>query len=361
MGGQRQIGLDAVRGIAILLVLQFHFNQPVGVDAFDMLLRPFRTTGWIGVELFFVLSGFLVGGIVLAENAAPAGFDWRRFLLRRGFRLWPILYLYVVALALGGVDWSGMWPVLLHIQNYSDNISSPHLWSLAVEEHFYLLAAIGLPWLARSASPRQIFGTLAGLIVAVNVLRLGAVACNVTWQHVHWHTEFRLDALTAGVLLAAVKRYRPDLFASLQRRRKLLVLAALSGGALIACDFNALRYGSIDLTLAWLAAVPLVVAASDFEIRGALARPARLMAGLGLIAYPLYIWHICVGNIASITLQGFGVVDPLAIAIGRFGSAIGVAILLHRTVELPFMALRERIGPLSRAQPKSARSLQELA
>ncbi|MEP7005636.1 MAG: acyltransferase [Sphingomonas bacterium] len=360
MGGERQIGLDAVRGIAILLVLLFHFNQPVGVGAFDMLLGPFRTTGWIGVELFFVLSGFLVGGIVLAENATNAGFDWRRFLLRRAFRLWPILYLYVAALALGGVAWSGVWPVLLHIQNYSDNARS-HLWSLAVEEHFYLLAAIGLPWLARIASPRQIFGTLAGLIVAVNVLRLGAVAGNVSWYHVHNFTQFRLDALTAGVLLAAVKLHRPDLFASLQRRRILLLLMAISGCVIIAFNFDVLRNGSIDLTLAWLAAVPLVIAASDLEVRGALVRPTRLMAALGLIAYPLYIWHILIGNIASIALQGFGVVDPLTIAIGRFACAIGLALLLHRMVELPCMALRERIGPLSRAQRKSVRPLQECA
>jgi len=360
MGGERQIGLDAVRGIAILVVLLFHFNQPVGVGAVDALLTPFRTTGWIGVELFFVLSGFLVGGIILAENAAPAGFDWRRFLLRRAFRLWPILYLYVAAMALGGIGWSGVWPVLLHIQNYSDH-SRNHLWSLAVEEHFYLLAAIALPWLARAASPRQIFGALAGLIIAVSVLRFGAAACNIPWMHLHRQSQFRLDALTAGVLLAAVKRYRPDLFASLQRWRILLILAAISGASIMACNFDALQYGSIDLTLAWVTAVPLVIAASDFEVGGALTRPMRLMAALGRIAYPLYIWHIFVGNIASITLQRFGMVNPLVIAIGEFGSAIGLAILLHRTVELPCMALRERIGPLSRAQPKSARPLEKWA
>lgn len=350
MATERQVGLDALRGIAISLVLLFHFNQPVGVPVVDALLGPLRSVGWAGVELFFVLSGFLVGGIILREVDTPGGFDRRRFFVRRVFRLWPILYLYVVVMAVGGIGRDGIWPVLIHVQNYSMQAHN-HLWSLAVEEHFYLLAAVTLPWLALNASPRRLVAILLSLIVGVMLLRLTALTHGVPLDDVQRQTPYRLDALAAGVLLAVVRHCRPELFAAVQQRRGLLILTALGGFALLSLGLPALHRTSGDITLAWLAAIPLVMAASDLRVAGLLVRPAHMFAALGLIAYPLYVWHIFAGNVAAQLVTAAGVKDPLVMEMTRLTSAIALAAILHRTVEMPFMALRDRLGA---RQPRAA-------
>lgn len=338
----RQQGLDVVRGIAILSVLLFHFPTPVGIASVDAILTPFRTAGWAGVELFFVLSGFLVGGIIMAESEAAGGFDWRRFIMRRALRLWPVLYLYVALLAYAGTDWSVLWPTLVHGQNFNRS-GGGHLWSLAVEEHFYLGAALILPFLIRGGSPNRLMLTLVAVILTVNALRPAMLALGTDMATVHHQTQFRIDGLAAGVLLAAVRRYRPQWFAAAQAQRPLLILASVAGFAVLALAPDMLSRWSLDLTLAWLAAAPLVIAASDLTVRGPLARPARALAWLGLIAYPLYIWHISAGNIAGTLAEQAGVADPAALAIVRLASAIAFAALLHRAVEQPFMMLRDRI------------------
>ncbi|ONM65382.1 hypothetical protein B0B24_30975, partial [Pseudomonas aeruginosa] len=123
--------MDSLRGVAIGAVLLFHFGEQTGADI--PWLSPVFTAGWAGVDLFFVLSGFLVGRLILIELADTGGFDRTRFLVRRCFRLWPVLYLYLLALGLSGYGWSRLMPAALHLQNYVDD-GPWHLWSLAVEE-----------------------------------------------------------------------------------------------------------------------------------------------------------------------------------------------------------------------------------
>src|SRR4051794_7498562 len=93
--GGRRLDLDVVRGVAILLTLGWHFGGPSGTAVLDVLQWPGRMFGWAGVDLFFVLSGFLMGRIVLGEHAGTGGFDGRRFTVRRVLKLWPVLYLFL--------------------------------------------------------------------------------------------------------------------------------------------------------------------------------------------------------------------------------------------------------------------------
>lgn len=336
--GERLVALDALRGIAILAVLLFHFVRPTGVAALDLAVRPFAVAGWAGVDLFFVLSGYLVGGIVLAEAARPQGFDWRRFAVRRAFRLWPVLYLYLIALAIVGYEWRGLWPAFLHLQNYADQGPS-HLWSLAVEEHFYLAAAVALPWLVR-AGPRRVLMVLAGVIVAVTALRIGALALGMPPRHAQWQTQFRVDALAVGVLLAALRAYRPASFARIARARIALLGVALGGFAWLASDPpEVMRWGP-GLTVAWAVGAALVLlGAGATRTGGGLLRP---LAALGLIAYPLYIWHASVGQASAALLAGAGVSHPALLTATEIAGAIVVAWAIHRLVEAPFLALRDR-------------------
>ena len=103
--GSRRLDLDVVRGVAIVLALGWHFSRnPSGNPVLDALQWPGRTFGWAGVDLFFVLSGFLMGQLVLRERARTGGFDGRRFTARRLLRLWPVLYVFLAVHAVLGTE-----------------------------------------------------------------------------------------------------------------------------------------------------------------------------------------------------------------------------------------------------------------
>ena len=167
--------LDVVRGIAILLVVLFHLQVTTGVAAIDRAAVPVLSAGWAGVDLFFVLSGFLVGRMILMAAASPAGLDRARFLRRRVLRLWPVLFLYLAMLVAtcGTAGVTMVWPVLLHVQNYANGIPS-HLWSLGVEEQFYLIAAAGLPPILRRYGAGRLGALLVAVLAGSTMLRLGA-------------------------------------------------------------------------------------------------------------------------------------------------------------------------------------------
>src|SRR4051794_30886585 len=102
----RDISLDMIRGTAILLALGWHFNAPTGNRLLDPFLLPGRTMGWAGVDLFFVLSGFLIGRIIIMEQLVTRTFDYKRFFVRRAMRLWPALYSFLaVQFLLGTHPW----------------------------------------------------------------------------------------------------------------------------------------------------------------------------------------------------------------------------------------------------------------
>src|SRR4051812_48765288 len=92
----RRLDLDVVRGLAIVLALGWHFSRErTGNVVLDVLTGPGHTFGWAGVDLFFVLSGFLLGRLVLTEQARTGRFDGRRFTARRLLKLWPVLYVFL--------------------------------------------------------------------------------------------------------------------------------------------------------------------------------------------------------------------------------------------------------------------------
>src|ERR1051325_2130641 len=146
--------LDSLRGVAILMVLFFHgFNLPTAMSHMSGLSRAFvyaATGGWAGVNLFFVLSGFLITGILLDSRWKPQ--YYRRFYIRRALRILPAFYLLLLLLVLlariGWLDHRRIgWPFIalsfLYLANVTSFFGVPAqyaaLWSLAVEEHFYLL------------------------------------------------------------------------------------------------------------------------------------------------------------------------------------------------------------------------------
>lgn len=144
---KRILELDILRGIAILLVLFHHAVIPGRESGFLKIpLTLLTRLGWTGVDLFFVLSGSLIGTLLFKEINRSEKLNFSRFYTRRALRLWPAYYLmvgcsFILSMSQGlSIEAAQSFlPNLVHVQNYFPNAITASTWSLAVEEHFYLL------------------------------------------------------------------------------------------------------------------------------------------------------------------------------------------------------------------------------
>ncbi|MCM2277963.1 MAG: acyltransferase [Oligoflexia bacterium] len=215
----RIAALDGLRAAAILLVLAAHsgmFFYEVGGAESALAQLPFVRGGWVGVDLFFVLSGFLIGRQLWSELDRTGSLRIGRFLVKRGLRIWP-LYFTVLATAWAlGIPRTGAgeqaWPELVFLSNYLGEYLLQGSWSLATEEQFYLVMPI-LLWLATRVTrdPRMLRAGLLALFLLAPAIRawtaISAGKLGVFDQdfeiyrlYVPFHTHF--DALVAGVFLA---------------------------------------------------------------------------------------------------------------------------------------------------------------
>jgi peptidoglycan/LPS O-acetylase OafA/YrhL len=220
--------IDFLRGIAILLVVFFHqrdfFELPLlpflnegffsNVDPFNMLTK----NGWFGVDLFFVLSGFLVSGLLFKEYQKYNSIQAGNFLIRRGFKIYPLFYLMIglslILYSQIGKDFKPLQKIgeLLFIRNYIGGMWG-HTWSLCVEEHFYFFLCL----LLYIFSKRGIVGNvekmnrylliimsisvlLRGLNVMLEMFHHRSVLFNYWVRHIQ--TQYRMDSLLCGVMIA---------------------------------------------------------------------------------------------------------------------------------------------------------------
>jgi peptidoglycan/LPS O-acetylase OafA/YrhL len=343
----RRLDLDVVRGLAIVLALGWHFSgDPSGNVVVDTLTFPGRQFGWAGVDLFFVLSGFLLGNLVLKEQSRTGRFDGRRFTARRLLKLWPVLYVFLAVQALAGPEpWTSyLWQNALHLQNYAGT-SLTHLWSLAVEEHFYLALAILFPLFARrKGTPRQLAGILVGILVAALALRIWGSIDGVSDVRLQWRTHFRVDSLAAGVLLALVSVHWPHLFERLRTNRRLLVGVLVLGVAEIAAVG---KHGPIGTTIGFTVAYLTAAALLLLVYKAAWVAKARVisvpMAFLGRYSYGIYIWHVFAAA-TTVHLLHLDEASPIGQVL-RYGVAIAVGVLATVAVEKPVLRLRDRLFP----------------
>jgi peptidoglycan/LPS O-acetylase OafA/YrhL len=349
----RRLDLDVVRGLAIVLALGWHFSGvQSGNRLVDSLTWPGRQFGWAGVDLFFVLSGFLVGTLVLEERARTGRFDGRRFTARRLLKLWPVLYVFLtVQLLAGSQPWTSyLWQNALHVQNYTGT-SLVHLWSLAVEEHFYLALAVLFPLFARRrGSPRLLAVVLVGILVGALALRIWGAAHGMSDVRLQWRTHFRVDSLAAGVLLALVSVHRPDLFERLRRSRRLLAGVLAAGvGHLAVVGKHGVVGTTIGFTVAWLTAAALLL----LVYRARWVPRARLvsapLAFLGRYSYGIYIWHVSAAA-AAVHLLRLDETSPTGQVL-RYAVAIAVGVLATVLVEKPVLRLRDRLFPAREHAP----------
>ena len=212
----RSAPLDALRGLAVLAVLGVHLEPGgAGGPRTQAVLALWEAHGWVGVDLFFVLSGFLIGSLLIREQEQTGAVRVGRFLIRRGFKIYPLYYTMLLWTMLplwvmgNAVPLPTVFSEALFVQNYGPSLY-PVTWSLAIEEHFYLLFA-GAIWLARGRKwTERVLPVVVGLGLAVLAVRALTVLVVPPEQWPMHATHVRLDALLWGVAIAAAVIRSPE-------------------------------------------------------------------------------------------------------------------------------------------------------
>lgn len=362
----RAIELDFLRGIAILAVMGYHFRSvDPGLVVVSIAQYPFTHFGREGVNLFFTLSGFLVGGLLLKQYAERGAIDARRFIVRRMFKIWPAYYVLILFHAIvrrHPLD-SFLVQNLTHLQNYFGT-SISQTWSLAVEEHFYLfLPALLLLFARWRLGARAIFTVLGLVCLGVLAMRSVAVA-HGRLDAAFAYTQYRIDSLLAGVMLAVVYWMAPGVYRRFARKTWLLV--ALVAGLIAWLVFATPHYAideSIGYTVQSIGFVALIVLMLEHAAAIRRARWFRAIAWVGVYSYGIYLWHsiaLAPGDafIAKATAAGMPrlLVWGAALAL-QSGIAIGVGYVTTRAVEFPFLRLRNALYPASREKRMPARGV----
>ncbi len=299
---ERIPALDGLRGVAILLVLLMHAGfHGIAIDRSMSapLLHGYlwgALLGWCGVDVFFVLSGFLITGILVRAKGSPHYF--RDFYARRALRIFPLYYaawalLFVVLPRPAVAAPDEAWTSLLYLQNWlygtRGTFSDPArtiTWSLAIEEQFYLLWPALVLW----TTPRWLRRLCVATIVGAIALRAGLLLGGA--EHVYFLTPCRLDALAAGALLAVVPlpSLRFGQVATLVGGAGLAGVAAYAGSPLTERSPSMQGFG---LVASLLLAVGLLVLARG---EGPVARALRWrwLAVFGRYSYCIYLTHVLV-------------------------------------------------------------------
>jgi len=317
---QRLIELDGLRGSALVMILVFHAVSQEGAyspDSFLAFLQRSASLFWTALDLFFVLSGFLIGGILMDQRGSPRYF--KTFYVRRFTRIVPVYFAWVLAyvllIAIAGhlvvkLSNSGVrppldfpiWSHFLFLQNSFafrfDGIAGAwfgHLWSLAVEEQFYLLA----PLLVRFIPSRRLkwlMGAVVLLAIAARIYYRTTTAMSPT--DITTRTVCRMDALAIGMLAAMV--YRSESASSwLQQNliwlRSLLAIALVGVGLLFRFSYGSLTIGMQTIGFTWMAffyALILLLAVQNRSgILAAFLRN-RFLLELGSVSYCIYLIHL---------------------------------------------------------------------
>jgi peptidoglycan/LPS O-acetylase OafA/YrhL len=358
-----------VRGVAILSVLLFHFLTPTNPQgAVENGLTWLVAYGALGVDLFFILSGFLITGILYDSRADSSYF--RNFYMRRVLRIFPLYYgvLAIVFLVIPAIPalrnseiaglsshqaWAWLYGVNIYISIHNSwAVLSylTHFWSLAIEEQFYVVWPLAV-WLL-AARPRR-FLAFALAVAAISAgARIIAALCGVNLITITVLTPFQLDSLALGAFIAVLVR-QPDGAAS---ARRLILPATAAGIALLALQFavrhfssygNALelRSGAFHLLLAALLLISLQPVKSSGWSRFLLSSP---MVTLGKYSYGLYVYHHFLSHYfiahhtqaALAAVTGSRMVALAVQALGGMAASMAVAWLSYEYFEKYFLRLK---------------------
>ncbi len=339
--------LDGLRGVAVLLVLAHTFDLISRAGPIDDTLNA----GWIGVQLFFVLSGFLITGILLDTRDSPT--YYRTFFTRRMLRIFPLYYMVlIVAFIIIPFDMdtpAGHGSHQFWLWTYTNNYAAafgkeehafPHFWSLAVEEQFYLV----WPFAVRLVGRRGV------VVLAPIAIGLAIAARIVARQHygaeaAYMFTPCRMDALALGALAAAMVRMPATIFDRIPP-----LALRLGGGAIVLCG---LAIGKLDRTGAPMQYVGYTIIAAGFALAlvGTLSGSRILgswaLRRVGMYSYGMYVFSVPLHLFIGVPIVGDAPSVPVALVyiVAMAAVTLGAAVASYHLFERRFLALKARLAP----------------
>lgn len=377
--GGHQLGLDGIRGLAVLLVMIVHFIGNVAAETpLQKLVVKAATYGWIGVDLFFVLSGFLITGILLESKNSSHYFA--NFYARRTLRIFPLYYFVLICLFLVlprlitpsplleaarqhqiwlwtytsnfYTAWTGSWASLNYVA---------HFWSLAIEEQFYLV----WPVVVFSTASQTLRRICIATIISALLLRIALVTLGVSELSISVLTPCRVDALCVGAYLA-IRTREPGVLT--HWRHKSGYAALVLGIVLLGVMVGATLAGPAELALRQLrgsviallfGALILVALRPSSSL---IARPfhSRTLVFFGKYSYGLYVYHgiltwyfidINFDEYLRNVLSSPWLVMAARMLIGASVSTL-VAVLSFHLIEQRFLALKRHFST-GKAVPSS--------
>jgi len=357
-GASKLYGLDHLRALAIILVFLYHYR--LHIFGHPQWIADYAAFGWTGVDLFFVLSGFLISSQLFAQIKATGAFSLRSFFTRRIFRIMPA-YALIVAIyfLVPAFHEREALPPLWRFATFTQNLwldlgvhgTFSHAWSLCVEEHFYLLLPLLLSGLLRFRLFRASAVLLVALFFVGFAIRVycwkalyqpmaGRDGAWIAWyRHIYYPTWCRLDGLLAGVVLAALVQFRPVWWGRVSSYGNILLLssvAVLTAAYFVVEDqqsYTASVYG-----------FPLVALGYGLLVGGAVSPgsvlyrwQSRVTTFIAAISYSVYLSHKGVVHMIQSLLQ-INIHSNLMLLVCTL-ACVAVAWLMYATIEKPLIRL----------------------
>lgn len=346
------VELDGLRGIAILMVMIHRFWPRTGVG----LGADVAGAGWIGVDLFFVISGFLIAGILLDTKGEPGYF--RNFYARRVLRIFPLYYLFVIGTLVAfshNAEFrqhagSPFW-YLAYLGNIPEGLlghDPPYflapVWSLAIEEQFYLT----FPLIVRVLSRRGLTIALVAMIIIAPIIRFITMEMWPDHERVQYlFTLCRIDTIAIGCLLAVVIRTvnvdkwrEPAKFVAVGLLPSIIVLA-IASRLDRRSEFDRV-FGYTIVAIGCAAIVSLVILSRDQ--RSTFPLRMKWLTYLGKLCFGLYLLHRPADTIVTALAHRFHFDRELWLLIPKIGVAIAFASISWRFIERPFLKLKSKFA-----------------
>ncbi len=360
---EKLYGLDHLRALAILLVFLYHYQVLSGGQ--PVWLTGLAKFGWTGVDLFFVLSGFLIASQLFFQIRNGQKISFKTFFLKRFLRIlpafWVVLGIYYCFPFFHEKEaLPPVWKFLTFTQNLGLNQKDfgtfSHAWSLCVEEHFYFLLPGLLILLQPSKYFKKSYWLLIALFLSGFVIRMycydkfylplaGDVNSRMYWfKYIYYPTYTRLDGLLAGVAIAGIYQFLPAFWNRISKYGNLFIAAGLLmlTGAYFLCSDKQSYHASV-----W--GFPLVALGYGMIVIGAISPTAflyrwnsKLTTFVATLSYAMYLTHKGIYHMTHELLAPFGIDSNLLFLTCILTCTLG-AFLLHLVIEKPFMRLRNRI------------------
>lgn len=363
---KRDLRLDILRFLAILLVLGRHtflileeyLNISPGKRSITQeFYIKWLDIGWVGVDLFFVLSGFLISDLIF-KTLKKGKFTYKNFFIRREIKIYIPFLIFIMLTSVmhyagkHTIDFIAVLKELTFIQNYTLGIWN-HTWSLAVEEHFYIILPLLIVTFFRKGIINyfpHLLVTLMFVALGIRILHLYTSSGEISTTTFFLPTHLRFDSFIPGVLIAYVKNFKLELFQKILSTSKVylvcIFLASISilfiypelSPFMVTIGFSILSVGFASFLLLFLSAD------TKFFDR---VKLFKLMAAIGKDSYSIYLWHMSIlllvvyqlPKVIHFKLEYYILIPVYMIVSIIFG------IIMSIIIEIPILKLRDKYFP----------------